>query len=72
MNEIIEISQPAPSSCQERIMNGPMGAVHSDKEYGDRKCVMISTKASIQADAVGSSCINYFMSLHLYITNSDQ
>ena len=33
MNEIIEISQPAPSSCQERIMNGPIGAVHSDKEY---------------------------------------
>ena len=33
MNEIIEISQPAPSSCQERIMNGPIGAVHSDKEW---------------------------------------
>ena len=32
MNEIIEISQPAPSSCQERIMNGPIRAVHSDKE----------------------------------------
>ena len=33
MSEIIEISQPAPSSCQERIMNGPIRAVHSDKEY---------------------------------------
>ena len=32
MNEIIEISQPAPSSCQEIIMNGPIGAVHGDKE----------------------------------------
>ena len=32
MNEIIKISQPAPSSCQERIMNVPIGAVHSDKE----------------------------------------
>ena len=32
MKEIIEISQPAPSSCQERIMNGPIGAVHRDKE----------------------------------------
>ena len=38
MNEIIKISQPAPSSCHERIMNGPIRAVHSDKELDDIGC----------------------------------
>ena len=70
MNEIIEISQPAPSSCQERIVNGPIGAVHSDKE-----CIAIlwhvaktqrfdfNTCWHLQADLItsdksGRPCIN--------------
>ena len=32
-DEIIEISQPAPSSCQIRIMNGPIRVVPCNKEY---------------------------------------
>ena len=62
MSEIIEISQPAPSSCQERIMNGPIGAVHRDKEYfisgfycitkfvGEEKVLAVGDMSAIMLD----------------------
>ena len=59
MYEIIEISQPAPSSARIRIMNCPIGAVHSDKEFM-YMCVHVFKIASCSIMGVQKSIMPQF------------